>query len=272
MLKTVLKDLGLNDKEIHVYLNALEIGTKPASVIARRVKIPRNTTRFLLDKLVSKGFVQKSTKANTQLYTPEKPENLIKLLERQRREKNANIDKQIDQVKKIVKELESRYRPETTKPKVAYYDGEEGLIKVYEDTLKSSETLRSFACYDVEHEGFPDYFKNYYKKRVKNKIPIRCIHIGSELGKYKTLLDAEEWRESRLLPPDKYYFTPEVQLYDNKVTIASWIEELGIIIESQEVYEVFRTIFELAWKEADRLDIRKKKGEKIFTLNSLNSK
>jgi sugar-specific transcriptional regulator TrmB len=256
MIQNVLQTIGLNEKEIEVYLAALELGTQPASTIARRIKIPRNTTRFLLDKLVDKGVIKKTKRANTQLYMPEEPKNLVNLLERQRVDMNADINKKVGQLKEAMAELESRYRPESTKPKVTFYEGEDGLIKVYEDTLKSSETLRSFASFDAMHGFLPDYFKTYYDRRVKNKIMIRSIHPDTKLARERTKNDKKEMRESRLVPSDKYSFTPEIQLYDNKVNITSFKERLGIIIESQEIYEAMVVAFELAWKEASRLDKR----------------
>mgnify|MGYP001377386454 CR=1 FL=1 len=42
-------------------------------------------------------------------------------------------------------------------------------------------------------------------------------------------------------------FTPDIEIYDNKVMIASWKEKLGIIIESQEISDAMKKIFELAW-------------------------
>ncbi len=258
MIKNVLQNIGLNTKEINVYLIALELGTQPASVIARKISIPRNTTRFLLDKLVVKGLIKKTTKANTQLYTPEEPKNLINLLERQRVDVNANIDGKIDQLNDVMAELETRYRPESTKPKVTFYEGDDGLVTVYEDTLKSSEELRSFASFDAMHGVLPDYFKTYYNRRVKNKIKMRSVHPNTELARAKTKNDKKEWRDSRLIPANKYSFTPEIQIYDNKVNITSLKEKLGIIIESQEIYEAMVVVFELAWEEAGRLDKGKK--------------
>jgi len=260
MINNVLQSIGLNGKEIEVYLVALELGIQPASTIARRVKIPRNTTRFILDKLVDKGVIKKTKRANTQLYSPEEPKNLINLLERQRVELNSGIDKKINQLNEVMAELESRYRPESTKPKVTFYEGDEGLVKVYEDTLTSSENLRSFANFDSMHGVLPDYFKTYYNRRVKNNIKIRSIHPNTPLAHEKTKHDKKEWRESRLITADQYWFTPEIQFYDNKVSITSLKEKLGIIIESQEIYEAMVVAFELAWKEATRLDSRFKKG------------
>ena len=210
---------------------------------------------------MDKGIIKKAKKANTQLYTPEEPKNLINLLERQRVDMNSVIDKKVVQLKEVMAELESRYRPESTKPKVTFYEGEDGLIKVYEDTLKSSEDLRSFANFDSMHGVLPDYFKTYYKRRVANKINIRSIHPDIPLAREKTENDKKEWRESRLIPANQYWFNPEIQLYDNKVSITSLKERLGIIIESQEIYEAMVVAFELAWKEASRIDPRNKKGK-----------
>jgi len=36
--------------------------------------------------------------------------------------------------------------------------------------------------------------------------------------------------------------------------IASWREKLGVIIESAEIADAMKKIFELAWAEAKRLD------------------
>ncbi len=159
-------------------------------------------------------------------------------------------------------ELESRYRPESTKPKVTFYEGDDGLKKVYENTLTSSETLRSFASFDSLHGILPDYFKTYFKRRTKNKIGIRSIHPDTRLARENVKRDIEVDRESRLIPADKYNFTPEMQIYDNKVAITSLKEKLGIIIESQEIYEAMSVAFELAWNEATRLDPRQKKKKK----------
>ncbi len=266
MIRNILRNLGLAPKEIEVYLIGLELGAQPASVIARKVKIPRNTTRFLLDKLVERGFVKKSTRANTQLYTPEEPKNLINQLERQRVDLNANLDHKIADLKTVMAELETHYRPQGTRPKVTFYEGNEGLIKVYEDTLTSSETLRSFASFDSLHGILPDYFKTYFERRTENKIHIRSIHPDTPLAREGAKSDKEVDRESRLVPADRYSFTPEIQIYDGKLSITSLKERLGIIIESREIYDAMAVAFELAWQEATRLDPRysgkkAKKGE-----------
>jgi sugar-specific transcriptional regulator TrmB len=256
MIKNVLQNLGMTPKEIEVYLVALELGTQPASVLARKVKIQRNTTRFILDKLVDKGWVHKATKANTQLYSPESPKQLINMLGRQKAEVDESYDRKIVLVQKVMEELQARYHPQSTKPKVSYYEGKEGIISMYEGTLKSSEPIRSLGCYDVMRSIFSDYFKSHHARRLKEKILVRRIHPDTPQGIVKAELDKKELRESRLIPHKSYYFTPEILGYDNNLLMVSWKELLGIHIESREVAEAYKVIFELAWQEAGRLDAR----------------
>ena len=262
MIENVLQNIGLEKKEINIYITTLSLGTQPASVIARRAGFPRNTARFILDKLVDKGLIKKTKRANTQLYTTEEPKNLIQLMEYRRNELNSKINEQINEIKSVLPELESRFRPKSTKPKVAFYEGDEGLVKVYQDTLNSKEDIKSFASFDGMHGALPDYFKTYYKLRAENGIMIHSIHPDTPLAREKTKNDKKEWRDSRLIPRKQYNFDPEIQFYDNKLVITSWKEKLGIIIESQEIYHAMVVAFDLAWKEATRLDPRLKKKKK----------
>jgi HTH-type transcriptional regulator, sugar sensing transcriptional regulator len=259
MIEPILQSIGLNEKEVRVFLATLERGEQPASVIAKYVQMPRNTARFILDRLVEKGLVKRALRANTQHYAAEEPKNLVNILEKRRVDETATIDQKILALKEVMAELESRYRPTSTKPKVTFYEGDEGLIKVYEDTLSSSETLRSLASFDSLHGILPDYFKTYFERRTKNKIHIRSIHPDTPLARENTKHDEEVARESRLVPADQYAFSPEIQIYDGKLSITSLKEKLGIIIESREIYEAMAVIFELAWIEATRLDPRHKK-------------
>lgn len=259
MIEPILQNIGLNEKEIRVFLATLEHGEQPASVIAKHVEMPRNTTRFVLDRLAKKGLVKIAMRANSQQYAAEEPQNLVYILEKKRVDETAVIDQKIAALKEVMAELETHFGPDSTKPRVTFYEGDEGLVKVYEDTLTSSETLRSFASFDSLHGILPDYFKTYFERRMKSKIHMRSIHPDTPMAKESTNHDREVDRESRLIPADQYSFSPEIQIYDGKLSITSLKEKLGIIIESREIYNAMAVAFELAWQEATRLDPRHKK-------------
>jgi len=104
------------------------------------------------------------------------------------------------------------------------------------------------------HEGLPGYFPDYYKRRAGKGIAIRAIIPNTETGLERRSFDKAEMRETALVPKDTFLFSPEINIYDNKIMIASWREKLGIIIESSEIADAMKKIYELAWAEAKRLD------------------
>ncbi len=135
-----------------------------------------------------------------------------------------------------------------------FYEGTEGLRDVYEDTLTSSEPILAYASIDDMHKALPNYFPEYYKRRAQKGISIKGIVPMTEKALERSNFNTSEKREIAFVPPDKYYFSPEINIYDNKVMIASWREKLGIIIESEEIADAMKKIYELAWARAKELD------------------
>lgn len=248
-IKKSLEFIGFSDKEISVYLALLLLGRGTVTEIARKAGINRPTTYHILSSLSSKELVKISGKEPKQEYTSESPDQIEKIL----LEKIKNDEKILVEAKKIIPELKSMHNI-IDRPKVFFYEGENGLEKVYEDTLTSHEPIRAYATVDDMHKGLRNYFPEYYKRRAKAEIAIRAITPKTEIGLERKSHDKEEMREMALVPKDKYYFSPEINIYDNKVMIASWREKLGIIIESHEIADAMKKIYELAWAEAKRLD------------------
>jgi hypothetical protein len=103
-------------------------------------------------------------------------------------------------------------------------------------------------------KALPGYFPDYFFRRAKKGIPIRAIFPFTQAGIDLSKDDKIQKRETAMIPADKYYFSPEINIYDNKIMIASWKEKLGIVIESREIADAMKKVFELSWAEAKRLD------------------
>lgn len=248
--------VGFSEKEAHVYLALLELGQGTVTKIARRAGILRTTTYDILSSLFEKGLVTLSGKEPRHQYVAESPERIKTYIENELEKKREEL-RQAEA--NLIPQLKSIYNI-SARPKVMFYEGTEGVEQVYEDTLTSKETIRAYANVNEMHAALPNYFPKYYSRRTEKGIAIRTIIPANDAGKERAGKDAAENRESALVPADKYYFSPEINIYDNKVMIASWKEKLGIIIESQEIADAMKTIFELAWPEAKRLDQGLKKS------------
>jgi len=248
-LEQALIEIGLSEKEAGVYLALLSIGRGTVSQISRSANINRTTGYDILDSLSAKGLVSISGKEPKQEYSAESPENIEKFIAEDIRHKHEALKK----AESLIPELKSMHNL-AGRPRVRFYEGTEGLVEVYEDTLTSHEPIRAYATVDDMHAALPNYFPKYYKRRASAGIEIRAIIPKTEIGIERSIHDKDEARQSAFVPADKFYFSPEINIYDNKVMIASWREKLGIIIESSEIADAMKKIYELAWAEAKRLE------------------
>jgi sugar-specific transcriptional regulator TrmB len=235
LYKTLLS-VGFSEKEALVYLALLELGKRSVSPIARKSAINRTTVYDILDSLVSKGVVSVSGKEPLQEYVAESPDKILDFV------KAEIIKKQneLKQAEEIIPQLKSLHNV-SDRPQVRFYEGVKGLQEVYEDSLTSNETIRAYANVEDTHSILTGYFPKYYKRRAAKGIKIRAIFPNNDLAWERKSLDKEEARESVIVPSDKYFFSPEINIYDNKVMIASWRERLGIILESKEISEAMKS-------------------------------
>ncbi|MBP9718425.1 hypothetical protein KBD59_03975 [Candidatus Gracilibacteria bacterium] len=246
---TYLQKLGLTDKESALYIAAMELGiSSPASTIAKRAHVNRTTAYDVLETLVEKGLIITHKKKNLYYYEALPPEKLPIYLE----EQSKKFARLADEAKEILPELRTHYRAEHDKPRVYFYEGDAGLIRVYEETLTSSEEILAYASDQANQDAIPWYFPEYYKRRTEKKIPIRAIFPDTPMDRLRHSLDGKELRTSLIVPKNIMDFSPEINIFDDKIMIADWKEKLGIIIESKEIAKVFKQSFELAWESAQK--------------------
>ncbi len=61
-------------------------------------------------------------------------------------------------------------------------------------------------------------------------------------------------RDARLIPHEKFDFSPEIYLYDNKLSVMSFKEKFGFLVESKEIVDALKVAWELAWERAGEYD------------------
>lgn len=252
-IREMLTQIGLSAKEVSVYLGLLEIGRGTVSQISRKAGINRTTGYDILDSLLAKGLVSVSGKEPKQEYIAESPDQITKYLE----EKIAKDQSSLERAKQMLPELKILHNV-TDRPRVRFYEGVNGLMDVYEDTLTATEPIVAYATYDDMHKTLPNYFPEYYRRRAKKGIFARGIVPATELAYERLKENKNEARELILVPADKYLFSPDIEIYDNKIMIASWREKLGVIIESSEIADAMKKVFELAWIGASVVQVNKK--------------
>lgn len=242
-LTDILTNLGLTEKEAKVFLAATTTGTAPVSEIAKAAGINRVTTYDILEKLKQKGFVSHFTKAQVKYFNCIDPEILLEEYEN----RTANLRSSLPKFKALKGDIQH--------PRIRYFEGLEGIKAIYADTLTSQSEILNYSNSTEIRKTWPSYDQDYVEKRAAKKIFLRGLAPKDRAGQIVHAKDKEYHREMRLIPSEKFNFTNEINIYDDKVAIISFKEELiGMIIESHEIALSQRAIFEMCWQFGEHFE------------------
>jgi len=243
---TLLEQFGLSDKESALYVALLELGQADVAVIATKANVKRPTAYLLLDALKDKGFVSLQEGMGRQ-YRAEDPRKLLAY----EKTKVAQLEEALPGMLGLASNSE-------LKPGTRFFTGAEGIKAVYEESLlqpAGSEILAIGNAEAVERsiEGFQNW---YIKRRAESGISMRAIIPATPEGLKIAVRDAQELRGTRLLEPDDFTEPVEVNIYGDKVSAVSFVENelIGVIIESKVLANVHRQMFELMWRSAKKQD------------------
>jgi sugar-specific transcriptional regulator TrmB len=244
-LLTVLTNLGLTEKESKVYLAVIKLGTSIVSDISKSAGINRVTTYDILEKLKQKGIISHFTKKQIKYFSGISPETLLEEYER----KTSNLRTAIPKFKALTGEIHH--------PRVRYFEGIEGIKAIYTDTLTSKIEILNYSNSAEIRKKWSNYDKEYVEKRAKKKIFLRGICPKDAAGEIVHAQDKKYYRKLRLVPQKKFDFTNEINIYDDKVAIISFKNELiGMIIESAEIANSQRAIFNMCWESSEKCDLK----------------
>lgn len=252
MLQNTLQHLGYSEKEARIYLALLELGTSPASTIARFVDENRVTIYSLLKVLVKKGLILESRKNTIQVYTALNPEILIE----QERSKYKQLEDSLP-------EFLSRMNTHSTKPKSTFYEWLDGLKNLLRELIRDFQKNPTMELYGFLWAKSMDprieiFLQNALitEKQKPAETPTHVIVVWNHDYWY-----ANYCREKYITKTVEELTFPmehEIFTYENKVIILMYhTEELsGVLLESHSLADGIRSMFELVWKYAP--DIREK--------------
>lgn len=244
----LLQDLGLTDKEPDVFLALLKTpGVQPASVIARKVDLNRVTVYKTLVKLAQMGLVTKTMKFGITCFFAEDPDKVLENLLKKRKDQLQTLGQQLLAVLPEIKNLRQQ---ELYIPKVRFYEGAEGVKRVYEDTLIEKKPIDSFEnVADMAPEIYVYLQSSYLPRRVENEIFARVIAPKNPTNQKYRKEDPIRFRETRFATLTAFPVEIEINIYGHKTAFFSYKKEemFGAILESPAIANSMRGIFEYCW-------------------------
>lgn len=248
MEKMLLK-LGFSEKEVKVYLAVLELGSDTVIKIGKHAGVNRGTTYDILESLIQKGLVSHFTKGKKRYFSAEDPSRIIHILEIQEeklRKDQQEIQSQKKELENVLPELMSIFGKSEEKPKVRFYEGKNGIYQIYEELIKQKGVLY-YGSTDGIFQNFPDFNEKITKKMIANSVKVRDLVYKSESALSIKKYYQEPTQQMRFLLDNLKFRTDNI-IYANKVAMISYGSSLhAVVIESKEIVETQKQIFEVLW-------------------------
>lgn len=241
-LLLTLQQYWLSEKEAKVYLTTLQLGSAPASSIARNAKENRATVYTLLKELQKRWIVNEIKKWSMTYFSVISPELLLRELE----DKYTSFKEKIPEFLVLADTFGN-------KPKVQFFEWIEWVKKMYEDLLTSQTEICSFLGIEQSSKELLHYLnRDFLVRRIKSDIHARVILSNTAANQKYAGIDQKAKKESIVIDHVWFELDGEINLYGpNKVSIALMTdnEMSWIIISSEKFYSTLKNIFDLVWSQ-----------------------
>ena len=230
-----LRELGLTDNEVRIYLLLLQHGAMNPAEIAQRLGLHRGYIYDALERMQEKEVINSVLKTNKKYFQATNPENLVELLKL----RLENFQKVVPDLMKLQQLTQEETSVEVHKGKRVYRT----LLKDIIASVKQNDYVylvgvdENVLLTEVEPIYLRQYFNTIKGKNIKEKVIVKK-------GAKKVIDPNVQHKEIE----EKYIGKTEQVIYGDRIALFI----LGtpyylIVIKNKEVADTYRKQFELLW-------------------------
>ncbi|MDO8584166.1 MAG: helix-turn-helix domain-containing protein [bacterium] len=240
-IKEQLAELGFKPNESRVYVALTTLGEATASIIARKLDLPRTTVISIVEKLSGDGFVSSHRYKGVTSYWIESPKTLVSRLETKVKVASALSD--------VLKTL---YRAEPNFPEAHIFDTRAGIRHFIEkwladlpkgaviQTIDNPEARNYAAIFSDQIESVMIGLKN--AKGIQTKTLVPC-GTRPAITEKKLKGQAIEIREL----PQGVTFPASLWIAGNQIVLFSGRPPFAVAIKHPAIVESCKSFFSHFW-------------------------
>lgn len=238
-LHTTLGTLGLSPREADIYLAALESGPSLQLPLAAKAGIKRTSMRELLPDLLARGILQEVVSGKRKYLAATDPRELVNALQEKARLASQSLP--------LLLALQTEKHD---KPLVRFYEGIEGVKRVFEQTIKVGLPIYSFANVASLQPELEEWLVKWY-------VPQRHAHklmnyvLVSKTPEAEALIPDDAFRKNKFVDEDKFPFKMEIDVFGDFVSFVHFSKfdpPSATLIQSQSAATTLRSLHRLLWK------------------------
>lgn len=236
----LLEQIGLNPTQGKAYTAVITSGQITPPQLATKIGITRTNAYEVLDQLLQLGVIER-LEGKKLIYRALNPVALEQLAERKRHDALAHEQK----LRAAMPELLNYFYTFSEQPGVRFFQGKQGITDVYEDMLRTRQTIYFLRTTADDPFMSIDFYKRFHQQRTK--LGITSVALMPKVGDASDPVSMDPGLFTRTwFRPEDYTAPVEIAVYGNKVSMISFGEEaMATIIESPQIAEAMRQIMQL---------------------------
>ncbi len=253
MIENALREIGLTEGEIKVYLALLEIGTTTTGKIIKQSKISASKVYQILEKLSQKGLVSQVIKQKTRYFQAADPKRIIDYLS----DKEIALGEQKENIQKLLPAL--WIKQQKSESGAEMYQGLGGIktmfYSILNDLKKSEEYYVIGAGLGFQNNEIVQLMlKEFHQKRAQKGIFANLLYNFELYPLTKEL----KFKLCKIKPmPQELSTSTQIMIFEEKIFLILWKKDpLGFVIKDLELRDSFKKYFDSLWNR----DIQTFKG------------
>ncbi len=243
-LRPLLSRIGLDPREVEVYLALLPMKIARASVIATKAKQSRSHTYLVLRSLELKGLVSEIERGKVLHFVAEDPRNLLSYID----DREAEFRSLKPIVEGALPMLESLTSPLIGKPRVTMLSGMEGMKQVYREALQHEFVAFFNPLAMYETFGGNVMHSLFGKQTTFRGKDLLVRNKGTQ--RYLTEMSQDDQYHIRVLPRGIDFSTDTV-VFGDVVSFFAYDDESTIVrMENKNLADAFRAWHAGLWNSS----------------------
>ena len=233
-IEKTLEKIGFSPNEVKVYLTLNDHGSTKAGKIAKLAKIDRSNCYNALRSLTEKGLASYVLIGNVKWFQATGPKRLVDY-----------IKEQLEEVKAIVPELNTRQKARKVEGQVRLFKGKKGIRSIFLDIARTRQPNYVFGSEGQFTKVMPEFARQFERIKKENKIKTQMI-----LRKGRKEYGSKKHTQYKFITKVKES-SAVTNIYGDKIAILIWTDEPeGIIIENATAAKAYKSYFDFMWKHA----------------------
>lgn len=234
----ILEQLGLDVKEVQVYLGLLELGEATILAISKKSGVKRPTAYLIVESLEKKGLVIRRVVGKKIYFTAQHPKKIL-----------ADAEVRLAQLHETIPQLEAMMQRSDERPRVIIYEGKDAIDRVYDDSFVIKGELLFMSNMDLVHDVFARTLQKVEYASLSPDFRTRELGDDSDTTRKYAARVAGPYRDVRIMPKEFSPFATDIGIFGKNTVITSGKKEFfSVRIESEDIAHAFRALFEAMWQ------------------------